>query len=527
MSESISNTIHEHPEYQAVVKENALLAGKLGELEKAFEEVKRTAEVYRKALFDHKSERIIRGASTTFQENLFVSDIEERPCVEAPKETEVKSHKRKVRKSYKDKDGNPTHFPPELPRRDEILEPENKGVCPNCNQESKQISVKVTEYLCEIPASYYIKRVSRPVCKCQCQLKNEPAASQPLPKSYLDTSFLAAMLTKKFAWHLPFYRQSQMLQALGISVDRDVMIRAANKLTPWLESIADKMLEQILANEVVQMDESPITVAMSNAGGKSKYNKNSYFWPVLAGKQIVFVYKGDRRHCRVGEILGDNFKGVLLSDGYQAYLEYCKVHPECSLALCWDHARRNFYKIKDEEPDLAPEALSHIAKLYQVESNIKKLLATGELTPEKIPKYRRKHSLPVLNAFKDWLEVVISSPQVLPKSHLLQACNYVLGHWRGLTLYLDHGIVPISNITVEQQIRNLKLGAKNWLFAASEAGAETVAVMNSLVCTCRMNNINFLDYITDVLSRLDSNSSRSLTPIKWAEEQAAKALPNQ
>jgi hypothetical protein len=80
---------------------------------------------------------------------------------------------------------------------------------------------------------------------------------------------------------------------------------------------------------------------------------------------------------------------------------------------------------------------------------------------------------------------------------------------------------------VEQQIRNLKLGAKNWLFAASEAGAETVAVMNSLVCTCRMNNINFLDYITDVLSNLDSDSPQSLTPIEWAEEQAVKILPDQ
>jgi transposase len=70
-------------------------------------------------------------------------------------------------------------------------------------------------------------------------------------------------------------------------------------------------------------------------------------------------------------------------------------------------------------------------------------------------------------------------------------------------VYLEHGIVPISNIAVEQQIRNLKLGAKNWLFAASEVGADTVAIFNSLVCTCKMNGINILEYLTGVLGSLD------------------------
>jgi len=347
MSESISDTIHEHPQYQAVVNERALLAAELSKLEKELQELKRTNELYRKALYGPKSERIVTSASVALQENLFPSDIKKRPRVEGSEGIEVKSYKRRARKCYQDENGDPTYFPPELPRKDEILEPDNKGICPDCNQEAKQISTKVTEHLCEIPASYYVRRVIRPVYGCQCQVRSAPAISQPLPKSYLDITFLGAMLTKKFAWHLPFYRQSQMLRAVGICVDRDVLIRAANNLTPLFKLIVSEMLRQIIASKLVQMDESPITVAIRNENGKSKYDRNAYFWPVLAGKQVVFVYKGDRRHCHVGDILGEDFKGILQSDGYQAYLEYCKANQDCSLALCWDHARRNFYKIKD------------------------------------------------------------------------------------------------------------------------------------------------------------------------------------
>lgn len=111
----------------------------------------------------------------------------------------------------------------------------------------------------------------------------------------------------------------------------------------------------------------------------------------------------------------------------------------------------------------------------------------------------------------------------VPTSKLLEAFSYVIHHWGGLTVHLEHGIVPISNVVIEQQIRNLKLGAKNWLFAASEVGADTVAIFNSLVCTCKMNRINILEYLTDVLGSLGSKSASALTPLAW--EAARKQNP--
>jgi transposase len=526
MSESASS-INNHPDYVSIVNESSLKELKIKELEgnntKFKEEIKNlkhNLELYKKALYGKRSERLTEEPSAE-QIRLFESELETRPVLEEKEEIEVKPNKRKKRKRYTDSEGNLSHFPEHLPRETVELKPEEIGQCDTCGKDKIKLSEKVTEKLCVVPAKYFVKRYTRGVygCKCKgCQPISAEAPYGALPKTVLDETFLAAMLTQKFAWHLPFYRQSQMLRELGVELNRDILISAANKLGDILTPIVHYMSLEIKKCELVQIDESPITVAKKTAKGKSKFDKNSYFWPILGGKQVVFTYTGDRKHCNVGNILDADFKGVLLSDGYKAYFEYCKSSADATLALCWDHARRRFYEIKDTEP-LALEALEQIKVFYRVEKEIKELLADDKLEPDKVPKYRKEHALPALSTFKTWCETVRDSPEVLPKDKLMAACSYPLNHWEGLTTYLEHGFVPISNIAIEQQIRNLKLGAKNWLFAASEAGAHTIAMMNSLVCTCKMNNINILEYFTDILKRLESDSAKKLTPLNWAREK--------
>jgi hypothetical protein len=143
------------------------------------------------------------------------------------------------------------------------------------------------------------------------------------------------------------------------------------------------------------------------------------------------------------------------------------------------------------------------------------------IEPEKVSDYREKHTLPKLNEFLEWGKKIRDKATLLPKSKLLEAFSYVINHWDGLTVYLEHGIVPISNVIIEQQIRNLKLGAKNWLFAAGEVDAETVAIFNSLVCTCKMSGTNIQEYLTDILGSLTDQSPSALTPIAWAKERKA------
>lgn len=525
MNSTESQLIETHPKYLSVVNENALKETKLAEKEAKITELSKkianlesNLKTLQKLLFGPKSEKR-RDDSESKQLWLFSEEQLKLPKSDSPAvevEIEVPAHKRKARKSFKDNKGNLSHFPEELARKETVLDPEGSKSCESCGKDKKEISQVVTEKLQVVPCQYYVERIIRPVLGCSCKNCPPTKAASPegvLPKSVLGLSFIGLSLTQKFAWHLPFYRQSQMLAQVGIDVHRNMLVYMALKVGLELKPIVQQMAKEIKEAELVHIDETPCIVGIRDKDGKKVYDRQSYFWPILANGMVVFYYQGNRQHCNVKEILGDGFKGILMSDGYDAYIQYAKER-QVTLVLCWDHARRYFVKIEKEEP-LAQEALDKIAHFYRVEAEIKKKLESHELKPENISQYRKEHTLEQLNAFKDWCQKIRDTASVLPKSGLLKAVSYVVNHWEWLTTYLEHGIVPISNVKVEQQIRNLKLGAKNWLFAASESGADTVAIFNSLVCTCKMNNINVLDYLTDVLGRLSTDTAKDLTPIAW------------
>jgi transposase len=399
---------------------------------------------------------------------------------------------------------------------------EDSLVCCDCGADKHEVAQVVSEKLQVIPAQYFVERMIKKVLTCKhCEHKAPVKAASPdtvLPVSVLGKSFIASFITNKFAWHLPFFRQSQMLSQVGIEIERDVLINTANKVSKELAPIVRYMAQQICKAELVHIDETPCVVGVRE-GKKTTFKNHSYFWPILADGMVVFHYTGNRKHSNVKEILGANFRGILMSDGYEAYQSYGANHPEVSIALCWDHARRKFFEISKLEP-LAQEAVDRIGHLYRVEREIKERGLQGR----EISEYRKKHTLTHLNELLEWCKKTRDRACLLPKSKLLEAFNYLINHWGGLTVYLEHGIVPISNVIIEQQIRSLKLGAKNWLFAASEEGAEAVAIFNSLVCTCKINGINVFEYLNDVLGSLGSKSAAQLTPIAWAEEQRRRKL---
>ena len=405
-------------QYAAAIQAIAAKDLQIAELSK---EIKRLQLLVNSIRFGAKSERR-RPEEKDDGKQASLFGAVELPAAAAPEpveqDIEVPAHKRSKRKRYTDKDGNPSHFPEHLERRDTHVKPEGAQTCEHCGADKEQISTVVTEKLQVIPAQYYVERINKPVLACPCCKQSAPVkAASPdsvLPVSVLGITFIASFLTQKFAWHLPFFRQSQMLAQLGIEIQRDVLINTAIKVALQLRVIVQYMAQQILKAEL--------------------------------------------------------------------------------------------------EP-LAREAVERIGYFYKVERDIKELGIEGG----KVSDYRKQHTLPQLNEFLAWSKKIRDTASLLPKSKLLEAFSYVINHWDGLTVYLDHGIVPISNVIIEQQIRNLKLGAKNWLFAASEVGAETVAIFNSLVCTCKMNGINIQEYLTDVLGSLNDKPASELTPIAWAK----------
>jgi len=211
MSEANLPSIETHPDYISAIKEKGPQETRIKELEEENQEqqreikqLKHDLEVFRKTFFGPKSEKFVSEPDAK-QIRLLETDLSSRPVAESLPEVEVKPHKRKRRKRYVDTDGNETHFPPELPREEIPLDPEGGTVCKGCGKEKKRLKKPlITEKLCVVPAKFYVKKFIRPVYVCNCggcAPEKAEAPYSPLPKTILDISFLASMLTQKFAWH--------------------------------------------------------------------------------------------------------------------------------------------------------------------------------------------------------------------------------------------------------------------------------------------------------------------------------------
>ena len=192
------------------------------------------------------------------------------------------------------------------------------------------------------------------------------------------------------------------------------------------------------------------------------------------------------------------------------------------LAFCWAHVRRKFFDFHHATASpIAAEALQRIAELYQIEARIR-----GR-PPNERARIRQAESRPLVDAMNSWLEAQLG--RVSAKSALAEAIRYALRHWQGLGLFLADGRVEIDSNTVERTIRPIKLGAKNHLFAGSDGGAESWAILASLIQTAKLNDVEPFAYLRDVLERIVSGKTRanelsSLLPWAWKASQAQAAI---
>ena len=201
-------------------------------------------------------------------------------------------------------------------------------------------------------------------------LVGAPARESVFKNSCADVSFVAGLLIDKFQWHLPLYRQHQMLAAAGITVSRGSLSQWANRAVALLKPVHDAQWRSVLESAVIQMDETPIRAGRHP--GKPGSMKKGYFWPVLGDRgEVVFPFATSRRHEHAAEFLGE-YSGTLVSDGYGAYEAYVAARGGAVTHQgCWIHSRRNFWEQKDNHPEMAGEALKLIGAIYRIEEEIK------------------------------------------------------------------------------------------------------------------------------------------------------------
>ena len=278
-----------------------------------------------------------------------------------------------------------------------------------------------------------------------------------------------------------------------------------------LEPIFEAQCRSVLESAVLAMDETSIKAGRTGPGKM----RQAWFWPIFGDRnEIVFHYAPSREHRHVEAFLGD-FSGTLLSDGYQGYDAYAKARGEAVVhASCCAHCRREFAKIRDLDPVRCDEALDLIGGLDAEEEKIRSKKLGGR---EKLL-WRREHSRPIVEAFWRWCDAMADDMTRPPQDPLLEAIGYARNHRSGLEVCLQGPAVPVDTNHLENCVRPVALGRRNWLFCWSEAGAEAVGILQSLVLTCRLHGVDPYTWLVDVLQRVSVHPARDvvqLTPRLW------------
>ena len=318
------------------------------------------------------------------------------------------------------------------------------------------------------------------------------------------------MAVAKHDDHLPLYRQEEIYARSGVHIARSSMAQWIGICGVRLAPLAQALKQFILGHAVVHADETPVQLL---APGRGK-TKRAYVWVYrttnfVARRAVLFDFCTSRGGEHPQRILKD-FNGTLVSDDYSGYHRLQSQGPITG-ALCMAHARRKLFEAhKLNGSQIAAQAVALIAKLYEVEREAREFEPPARLL------LRQSRSRPVAEELHAWL---LGQRQALAKADVTaKAIDYSLSNWRALTRYLDDGNVPIDNNAVENSIRPLAIGRRNWLFVGSQQAGERAAVMLSLIESAKLNGHDPWAYLKDVFERLPTLKNRDLElllPHNW------------
>lgn len=456
----------------------------------------------KKMIFGTKSERFI--APDPLQGSLFdfpTVEVTEKPVEEI---TYTRTKPEKPEKKHPYRAEIPSHFP----RKVEVIEPDNLPAG------AKKIGENETEILEYTPASIYVRKIVRPkyIIETSDEATNIVTAdlpSLPVPKGNAGPSMIAHILVSKFVDHLPYYRQSQIFKRQNLHIPDSTIGGWANRcIEDWLTHLWEALKSQLLSTGYLKADETPVPVLSEDKPGSTH---RGFHWvyhdPVQ--RLVVFDYRQTRGREGPKSFLKD-YSGYLQTDGYSVY-DTLAPPGKITLLACMAHARRKFDLAKGNDPNRAGEALLMIQNLYEIE----RIAREQELSYDAIKELRQQESVPILDKFEAWL--IDQSIKVLPKSAIGIAVNYTKGLWPRLKRYVEDGRFQIDNNQIENTIRPVALGRKNYLFAGSHQGARNAAVIYSLLATCKLRGVEPFEWLTKTLTVIPdypANQLHNLLPGK-------------
>jgi transposase len=378
---------------------------------------------------------------------------------------------------------------------------EHEKTC-DCGCQKTHIGDDVSEQLDIIPAVIQVIQHRRKKYACKaCEGKIQVAAlpAQAIPKSNASPGLLAHIAVAKYQDGLPLFRMETIFARLGIHLPRNTMANWMIKSRELLQPLYNLLNDQLLESGYIHMDETPVQVLKEP--DKTAESK-SYMWVRKTGDPnqpiVLFDYASSRR-ADVAESLLPDYQGYLQTDDYAGYNKVAKAKGVTQLG-CFAHARRKFIDAQKVAPSKkgkiskADMAVQMIAKLYVIEKAIK------EKSTEQRYDVRQQKSKPQLEKIKSWLDKTLLN--TLPKGKTGQALAYTHKNWDKLTEYIKDGRLNIDNNPVENAIRPFAIGRKNWLFSDSQKGADTSAMLYSMIETAKANHIEPYQYLRTVFTKL-------------------------
>ena len=491
-------TAEEQKKMQALEAENAKLREENSGLQDRLLRAQQTLAKYAQMLFGQKTERLrLPENPEELTGSLFMREMDPdeqarldkeavKSVAEQDKLIRVEAHDRKVRKPIDTSrlEVKEEHLYPELENKDDYTE----------------MAPEVTDSLVLVPRKMYIRRIIRHkyVLKSKLQVENPDRKAfqiaalplAPLHKCMADASLLADIIISKYHYHLPFYRVIESYKELGVTISASTINDWFKAVVGKLKPIYDLLRAHVLACDYVQVDESTLPVIDSEAHRAVR----GWVWSIvniMTGDRFFFYEHGSRA-TRVAMGLLKNFNGAIQSDGYIVYEHFEGMEGKLLLG-CWAHARRKFFEARKESEKLANEALFYIGKLYEVERD-----ADALDEADKKPDYDRRKKL-----------------------REEEAISYTYRIIKKLALYVTDGRYKIDDNMVENSIRPLAIGRKNYLFCGDDEAAQRAAVVYSLLATCKARGVDERTWLEDVLRRipqyeLGKKDFTDLLPGNWS-----------
>jgi transposase len=401
-------------------------------------------------------------------------------------------------------------LPEHLPRIEHRHEPES-CTCGHCGKDLVKIGEDISEQLDVEPARFFVHRHIRPQYACRTC---ETVSAAPIPPAVIDGGMAAIglyvwLIIGKYMDHLPLYRLEQIAARERVILSSSTLAEWVGKIGASLQPLADRLAMGLRERSVLHADETPVA-QLEPGRGKTK---RAYLWAYRSNvletgpPMVVFDYQTSRAGQHARDFLA-GWQGHLMVDDFAGY-KALFTHGVIELG-CLSHARRKFFDLHAANANpMALEALNRIAALYAIEKQGKDLEVAART------QLRKDEALPLLQSMHDWLLRVRMT--VANGGGSAKAIDYSLRRWTALSRYATDGCLPIDNNPVENIIRPIALGRKNWLFVGSERAGKRAAAIQSLLATAKLNGLDPAAWLRETLEKLPTclNSQiDSLLPLR-------------